>query len=150
MDNNSPLSAPSVNLSPEAERENTNAPDFVLNPERENKPAPKMSVEQNQNYMPAHIINENVEFRPYKEHKVIEDQRQAKLGTLTDQILSMHVDAMKKYRRAKKRLKNLTQDELENPTERTVKDRKILRKGPPITKAEAKAQAYEQLVRYGG
>jgi len=75
--------------------------------------------------------------------------RKEKIGDLTKQILSMHFDAMKKFRRAEKYLAKIDKDEEEYPSDKTVKARKIVAKGPPITKAEAKEQAYEQLVKFG-
>ena len=99
--------------------------------------------------MPATIITENVEFRSRKEQDKLMEGRKARIGDLTNQILSMHVDQMKKYKRAKKRLEGLSKDEEEHPSDRTIKDRKIVRRGPPITKREAQDQAYEQLVKFG-
>lgn len=152
MDPNGPVSAPSVSMPKDMEQERINAPDFIMNAKRaEARKAnpPRIAGPKNDNWMPARIITEDVEFRPHKEQEKLMSGRKARIGDLTKQILTMHFDAMKKFRRAEKYLSRISKDEEENPTEKIIRARKIVAKGPPITKAEAQEQAYEQLVKFG-
>jgi hypothetical protein len=152
MDLDAPAAAPSVQLPQEARQEAVMAPDFVMSKKRKRfreKHPPRMSSDQEQNWMPPRLITENVEFRSRKEQDKLLAGRKERIDDVTKQILSVHVDAMKKFKRAKKRLANLTKDEEEHPSERTLKDRQIVKRGPPITKEEARLQAYEQLVKFG-
>jgi hypothetical protein len=152
MDLDAPAAAPSVQLPQEARQEAAMSPDFVVSKKREKirkKRPVQMSSDQARNWMPSKLITENVEFRSRKEQDKLLSGRKERIDDVTKQILSVHVEAMKKFKRAKKRLANLTKDEEEHPSERTLKDRQIVKRGPPITKEEARLQAYEQLVKFG-
>jgi hypothetical protein len=152
MDMDAPMAAPSVALPAKIQEVNAREPDFVMNEARaeaRRRQPPAKAVEQQQNWMPPHIVTEDVEFRKYEDQKKLDEGRKSRIDDITREILALHVPAMKKYRRAQKRLTELTKDEQEHPTEQTLRDRRIVRKGPPITKEEARTQAYEQLVKFG-
>lgn len=151
MDLDAPVSAPSVALPVAAQQAAISDPDFIINKRRLQKQArnPRQTPSQERNVMPRRVINEGVEWRPHNAQVELNQKREEKLEEATKKILSLHVNAMKKYRRAEKYLAGLSKDEAEYPSERTIKMRRIVAKGPPITKAEARTQAYEQLVKFG-
>lgn len=149
-----PDSAPSVNtdqIGGGADQYNATFRDFVPSDDKRYRDAhnPRKMARDNTNSMPSRVINEGVEWRSAKDQAKIDEQRVGSVDLLYKRILEMHKEGIRAYMRAKKFIEGCTKEQLEKPDEKIRGKLKILRKGPPITKAAAKEQAFEQVVRRG-
>lgn len=149
-----PDGAPSVDtdkIGGGADQYNASFRDFVPSEDKRYRDAhvPRKMSRTNDNVMPTRVVNEGVEWRSGKDQAVIDKQRVGSVDLLYKRIMEMHKEGIRRYMRAKKFIEGCTKEQLEKPDEKIRGKLKILRKGPPITKAAAKEQAFEQVVRRG-